>query len=56
MPQNLNCTHKKQKLEKKQKSQILVSFQSFCDLIDFGQILRINEHIPQFGQFWADFK
>jgi hypothetical protein len=25
-------------------------------LINFGQILRINKHIPQFGQFWADFK
>ena len=51
-----SSTCSKNKTWKKVKSQFLVNFQSFCDLIDFGQILRINEHIPQFGQFWADFK
>jgi hypothetical protein len=51
MPWYLFYMYKKQNL-KKIKFQFLVNFRSFCDLIDFGQILRINEHILQFK---ADF-
>ena len=50
-----SSTFTRNKTCKKVKSQFLVNSQSFCDLIDFGQILRIKEHILQFGQFWADF-
>ena len=46
--------YKKQNL--KVKPQFLVNFWSFCDLIEFGQIVRINEHIPQFGGFWEALK